>query len=105
MAARTPATGNPSRERERDTVARFEVIRPESATGRARELLDAVNAQLGMVPNMMRAMANAPAVLDGYLRLSGALAEGTLPARTREQLALAVGEANGCAYCVAAHAA
>jgi uncharacterized peroxidase-related enzyme len=86
-------------------VARLKAIRPESATGRARELLDAVNAKLGMVPNMMRAMANAPAVLDGYLWLSGALAEGTLPARMREQLALAVGEANECDYCVAAHSA
>src|SRR5262245_50799976 len=58
-----------------------------------------------MVPNMMRAMANAPAVLDGYLSLSGALEKGRLSARTREQLALAVGQANQGDYCVAAHAA
>jgi len=86
-------------------VSRFRAIRPESATGRARDLLDAVNARLGMVPNMMRAMANAPAVLDGYLRLSDALDKGMLSPRTREQLALAVGQANRCDYCVAAHAA
>jgi uncharacterized peroxidase-related enzyme len=64
-----------------------------------------VNAKLGLVPNMMRAMANAPAVLDGYLHLSGSLSQGTLSAKVREQLALIVGEANRCDYCLAAHSA
>ena len=86
-------------------MSRFKAIRPESATGRTKDLLEAVNAQLGMVPNMMRAMANAPAVLDGYLSLGGALEKGRLSARTREQLALAIGQANQCDYCVAAHVA
>jgi uncharacterized peroxidase-related enzyme len=86
-------------------MARLNQIAPESATGRARELLDAVKAKLGLVPNMTRAMANAPSVLEGYLQLSGALAKGALPPKVREQLALAVGQANGCDYCVAAHSA
>src|SRR5262249_39593188 len=59
--------------------------------------------KLGIVPNMTRAMANSPAVLDGYLQFSGALGKGTLPVRLREQLSLAVAQANGCDYCVAAH--
>jgi uncharacterized peroxidase-related enzyme len=84
-------------------VSRFKAISPESAAGRAKELLEVVDATLGMVPNMMRAMANAPAVLDGYLSLSGALDRGRLSPRTREQLALAVSQANQCDYCVAAH--
>jgi AhpD family alkylhydroperoxidase len=62
-----------------------------------------VQGKLGMVPNMTRAMANSPAVLDGYLQLSGALAKGTLPAKTTEEIALAVGQANSFDYCVAAH--
>jgi uncharacterized peroxidase-related enzyme len=84
-------------------MARITQISPESASGRARDLLDAVKAKLGLVPNMTRAMANAPAVLDGYLQLSGALAKGTLPAGAREQIALAVAQANECDYCLAAH--
>ena len=86
-------------------MSRINPIAPESATGKAKELLDAVKSKLGLVPNMTRAMANSPAVLNGYLQLSGALAQGTLPARTREQIALAVGQANGCDYCLAAHTA
>ena len=50
-------------------------------------------------------MANSPAVLDGYLQLSTALGKGKLSARTREQIALAVSQENGCDYCLAAHTA
>jgi uncharacterized peroxidase-related enzyme len=86
-------------------MSRFNTISTELATGKAKELLKAVNAKLGMVPNMMRAMANAPSVLDGYLHLSGALGKGSLSAKTREQLALAVSQANECDYCLSAHSA
>ncbi len=84
-------------------MSRIPQINPESATGRAKELLDAVKGKLGLVPNMTRAMANSPAVLDGYLSLSGALSKGHLNAKQREQIALTVGEVNGCDYCLAAH--
>ncbi len=57
-------------------MARITQISPEAATGRAKDLLDAVKQKLGLVPNMTRAMANSPAVLDGYLQLSGALGQG-----------------------------
>jgi alkylhydroperoxidase family enzyme len=40
-----------------------------------------------------------------YLGFAQALAGGGLPRRLREQIALAVGEANACTYCVAAHTA
>ena len=58
-------------------MTRIQAIAPENATGKAKELLTAVNGKLGMVPNMARTMANAPAVLDGYLAFSGSLAKGT----------------------------
>jgi len=40
-----------------------------------------------------------------YLNLSGSLGNGTLSTKTREQLALAIGQTNQCNYCVAAHSA
>lgn len=69
----------------------------------SRPLLDAVKAQLGSVPNLFRLTANSPAALEGYLGLNGALAKGTLDARTRERIALAIAEVNGCDYCLSAH--
>lgn len=86
-------------------MSRIPALNPQTTTGRSKELLDAVKQKLGLIPNMAREMANSPAALDGYLGLSGALAKGVLPARVREQLALAVAEANGCDYCLAAHTA
>jgi uncharacterized peroxidase-related enzyme len=87
------------------TMSRINQITTENASDRARPLLDTVKARLGLVPNMTRAMANSPAVLDGYLQFSGALHKGTLSAKVREQLSLAVAQANGCDYCLAAHSA
>jgi len=86
-------------------MPRLRAISPDDASGRARQLLEGVHAKLGMTPNLMRTMANAPAVLDAYLAFTGALAKGSLSVRLREQIALAVAEANGCEYCLAAHAA
>ncbi|MFT3731976.1 MAG: carboxymuconolactone decarboxylase family protein [Hyphomicrobium sp.] len=65
--------------------------------------LEAVKKQLGTVPNMFRLIATSPAALEGYLSLSGALAKGKLPPQTRERIALAVAEINGCSYCLSAH--
>jgi uncharacterized peroxidase-related enzyme len=84
---------------------RIDPLDPESATGEARTLLEAVEKKLGMVPNLTRGLAHSPAALEGYLSLMGALAKGALSPRQREQIALAVAEANQCDYCLSAHSA
>jgi uncharacterized peroxidase-related enzyme len=86
-------------------MARLNTIDPGTATGKTKELLDAVQGALGLVPNMTRVMANSPAVLQGYLGLSGALGRGLLDAKTREQLALVTAQENQCDYCLSAHTA
>jgi uncharacterized peroxidase-related enzyme len=75
----------------------------KSPSGKAQELLNAVQKKLGMVPNMMATMAHSPAVLESYLSFSGALTHASLPATLQEKIALAVSEENRCDYCVAAH--
>lgn len=65
--------------------------------------LEAVNSLLGSVPNLFRIVANSPQTLEGYLGLNGALGKGSLSAQTRERIALAVAQINGCNYCLAAH--
>jgi uncharacterized peroxidase-related enzyme len=75
----------------------------EAAPAATHASLQAVNKQLGVVPNLFRLVATSPAALEGYLSLSGALAKGKLPAATRERIALAVAELNGCNYCLSAH--
>ena len=84
-------------------MPRIQPIDPNTATGKAKELVDAVKAKLGRVPNILGTMAQSPVVLKSYLDFSGDLAGGTLSLRLREKIALAIGELNGCKYCVAAH--
>lgn len=76
----------------------------DAAPAASRPLLDAVKKQLGIVPNLFRLASNSPAALEGYLGMNGALSKGALPAATRERIALAVAEINGCGYCLSAHA-
>ena len=76
----------------------------ESAPAASQPMLEAVKKQLGIVPNLFRLVSNSPAALEGYLGMSGALGKGALPAPTRERIALAVAEINGCNYCLSAHA-
>lgn len=86
-------------------MPRFNAVDPKGATGKAKELLDGVKSKIGMVPNLMRALANSPAALEGYLNFSGALSGGLLNAKLREQIALTVADANNCEYCLSAHTA
>ncbi len=75
----------------------------EASPVASQPLLQAVKKQLGVVPNLFRLVGNSPAALEGYLGLNGALAKGALEAPTRERIALAVAEVNGCDYCLSAH--
>ena len=83
-------------------MSNFDAVNPDLAVSRTRELLDEVQESMGMTPNMIKVLANSPEVLEGYLGFSGALAQGVLPRRLREQLALTVSEEHGCEYCLAA---
>ncbi len=86
-------------------MSRLNPIDPSTASGKSKELLDAVKGKLGMVPNMTRVMAISPVVLEAYLHFSGALGEGLLDAKTREELALVTAQQNRCDYCLSAHTA
>ena len=53
---------------------------------------------------MVRGMANAPALLRGYLDLTRAMKRTHLDRRITERISLAVHEWLSCDYCLAAHA-
>lgn len=84
-------------------MTRLKALKPDQATGKAKEMFTAVNNKFGVVPNMIRTMGNSPALLEGYLNFSGALDHGTLGAKTNKLIALAVAESNQCNYCLSIH--
>lgn len=83
-------------------MSRLAIPTREDAPVKSQPLLDAVEKQLGVVPNLFRLVGTSPAALEGYLGLNGALGR-TLDAKTRERIALAIAQANGCDYCLSAH--
>ncbi len=83
-------------------MSRLTIPALESAPEGSRTTLAAIQKQLGVVPNLYRLMGNSPASLTGFTDFHSALS-GALDAKTRERIALAVAQINGCAYCLAAH--
>jgi uncharacterized peroxidase-related enzyme len=86
-------------------MSRIPPVDRNTTNDSVRRNFDAVQKQLGVVPNMMRTMAQSPSVLEGYLGFGAALRRGRLPVALHEQIALAVAETNSCDYCLSAHTA
>jgi len=83
-------------------MSRIDIPTRDAAPAASQPLLDAVGKQLGVVPNLFRLAALSPAVLQGYIGFNAAMAKA-LDLKTRERIALAVAEVNGCDYCLSAH--
>jgi uncharacterized peroxidase-related enzyme len=83
-------------------MSRLDIPSRESAPAEIQPVFHSVNKRFGFVPNIYRALSLSPQALTGIIEMQGALAR-TLDVRTRERIALAVSEANGCHYCLAAH--
>ncbi len=86
-------------------MPRIPTLEIDQAPAKSKEMLEGVQKKLGKVPNIFKTMANSPAVLGAYFGMSEALNNSSLSGGLREQIALAVGQANNCDYCVAAHTA
>jgi uncharacterized peroxidase-related enzyme len=86
-------------------MTRIAPLNPTDASPAIAQTLAGVKAKLGLLPNLITTLAHSPGALNGYLALSGALADSLLDARQREIVALAIGQANACGYCLAAHTA
>jgi uncharacterized peroxidase-related enzyme len=84
-------------------MTRFAPLTPDTAQGKAKDLLQDLVDRHGEVGPMVRLMASSPAVLGGYLELSRAMKRAKLDRRSSERISLAVQERVGCRTCLAAH--
>jgi uncharacterized peroxidase-related enzyme len=83
-------------------MSRLTVPARDDVPEASKPILDAVHNQLGVVPNMYRLIAQSPAVLQGFAANNSALSKA-LDLKTRERIALAIAQVNGCDYCLSAH--
>jgi AhpD family alkylhydroperoxidase len=85
-------------------MPRIPVHTVHSAPEHSRDALKALEAKFGKVLNIHGEMAHSPVVLQSYAALQSVIAdEGSFDARTREAIALAVGNVDRCGYCQSAH--
>ena len=82
---------------------RLPPLTPETATGKAQEALTDIYQRHGSAGPMVRAMANSPALLRGYLDLSRATKRIKLDRALSERVSIAVQAEIGCDYCLLAH--
>jgi uncharacterized peroxidase-related enzyme len=86
-------------------MPRIAILNPAAATGETATLLAATKAAFGGTPNLFLTAANSPAALEAMLGLFKSTGKSSLGAKTGEQIAIAVAQANGCGYCLSAHTA
>lgn len=84
-------------------MPRIPALTTTTAPEQSQPMLKAVQAKIGMVPNLFKTLAHSPAALQFYLGGTEALSAGVLPPALREQLALVTAGANACDYCASAH--
>ena len=75
----------------------------DSAPANAGPLFAEAEQKFGMIPNLTRKMATAPALLEGYLRIGEIFDTTSLTPAERQVVLLTVSRENGCGYCMGAH--
>ncbi len=84
-------------------MSRVKPMTIEEAKGDVKDLYQSLEKKMGRVLNIFLNMGNSAAVLKGYLSLHEAANQTSIPPKIREQIALLVGQANHCQYCLSAH--
>lgn len=85
-------------------MTRLHTLAYDQADQETAELFGTIKRNIGKLPNVYATIgSNAPAVLAHVLGTGATLAKSSLGKREQEAINLAVSEATGCDYCVAAH--
>lgn len=75
----------------------------DTAPESAKPLLETAKGAYGFVPNLLGTMAEAPAILEGYMTLAGIFDKTSLSETERQIILMTNNRLNGCAYCMTAH--
>lgn len=75
----------------------------ETAPDNAQPFLEAAQGAYGFIPNLLGTMAEAPAILEGYMTLASIFDKTDLSETERQIILMTNNRLNGCQYCMAAH--
>src|SRR3972149_4822167 len=87
-------------------MSRIGLSSPESAGGAGAAILKEIEAAFGMVPNLFKAYAHHPPLLEAnWNKVKAIMMQGSLSRKLKETIAVTVSRDNSCSYCVSAHTA
>jgi len=75
----------------------------QNAAEKIKPVFEGMEKKLGVVPNVFRAMAHNPEMLEAFLALNATLPRTELNGRLRELAYIKTSELNGCDYCLHHH--
>ncbi len=84
-------------------MALVSYVSDEDANPKVQPIFAAMEQALGVVPNVFRAMAHNPEMLQGFLAINDTLPKTRLDGRLRELAYIKTSERNDCAYCLHHH--
>lgn len=87
-------------------MARIPYIEKDHAPAEVKAIYEQLEKKFGMVPNVVKAMANSPGLLQGFMLFLGAvLGPSAVDVPLKELAILTTSKINGCSYCTAHHTA
>ncbi len=87
-------------------MSRVQLVQVEDANGKAKEVFEDIQRSFGMVPNVFKAYALRPDILEAqWNKVKAVMQEGDLPPDLKQMIAVVVSKANECQYCVNSHSA
>ncbi len=84
-------------------MSKFPIHTIDNAPLAAKPFLEAAKNAYTFVPNLLASMAEAPALLEGYMTLAGIFNKTNLSETERQIILMTNNRLNGCIYCMAAH--
>ncbi len=85
-------------------MAKIPYVEREQAPENIQGMYDNLQNMFGVVPNVIKAMANAPELLAGFMPFLGAaLGPSQVSGEIKELAILTTTKLNGCTYCTAHH--
>src|SRR3989338_890603 len=86
-------------------MARIEPLKKEEAKGEVKAILEAIEKQFGMIPNLFATIAHYPKALKPIIDLYQSISkESSIDPKLQELANLEVSRINRCDYCLVHHA-
>jgi uncharacterized peroxidase-related enzyme len=84
-------------------MALVSYVSNQDAAEKIKPVFEGMEKKIGVVPNVFRAMAHNPEMLEAFLALNSTLPKTQLNGKLRELAYIKTSELNGCDYCLHHH--